>query len=145
MSYYRPDGPHATRWETRSVTALPTEWTNVFYSTHERDAGRDPWDFERCPAILLAEKVADVEANRHTAISGTLYDDAERPIIRETEVRFATVGEFGDLEPLGLLRYEGPYLCTVPGGKPDQATREKLLQVAVEDGLISAPTEGVSQ
>lgn len=141
MTYYRQDGPNDTRWETRSVTALTAEWTNVFYSSHENDAGCDPWWFERCPAILLVENVAEARADRGYGIPDTCYEDAERPLIRETEVRFTTLGEFGDLEPLGLLHSHNYWLGTIPGGEPDQATREKLLAKALEDGVIKPPAE----
>lgn len=137
MSLYKTEGGYQTRWEIRSLNPLPTEWTNVFYSTWERDHGENPWSFERCPAILVMEMVAQTREKNGRDIYGELHEDAERPSIRETAAWFGGLDEFHEVAP--LIPGTDCYVCTVAGGPPDAEALKQILQNAVRDAVIKPP------
>ena len=126
-------------WQIRAITALTADWTNVFYLQYEHNRGLDPWLFERCPALLLIEHAKTV---RHVTAEGhhRQYDVEDAGGIGDTQASFATIGEFGDLNPL-VLSDTRWYLGTIPGGEPDEAARKELLDRAIADGVITEPAK----
>lgn len=130
MTYIEHRQCESTTWEIRAVTALLGEWTNCFYAPTDPD----PWWFTPCPAILLIERIK-VTHNAELIAAG--YPKYEIPDHTETEARYATVNEYGSLEPVPESGHLG-YLATIPGAEPDGSARQKLLDHAIELGVIKA-------
>jgi hypothetical protein len=122
MSHYSEQSEREI-YEIIAITQLSTEWTNVFYRHRE-------FSFEHCPAMVLIERVGTIFNKRETRS----YEG-----IRQTMACFATVGAYGDLNPLVKSRNSG-YLGTVAGGQPCRSVYEAMLQAEIADGSINIRT-----